>query len=49
MVGMAYVNIRILRNLKEELVWAKAKQFQLISNRTSFKSHTTKNLKKRPF
>ena len=37
-VGVAYVNVRISRRLKEELGWAKDKQLQLIINKMLFKT-----------
>ena len=35
-VGVAYVNIRILRHLKEELAWAIDRWLQIISNKILF-------------
>ena len=35
---MAYVNVHILKQLKEELAWAIDKQFQVISNTMLFKT-----------
>ena len=43
-VGVAYVNVHILRHLKEELAWAIDKCLQVISNNYNV-SYTTKNLK----
>ena len=37
-MGVAYVNIRISRLLKEELAWAIDKQFWLIINTMLFKT-----------
>ena len=37
-VGVAYVNICILRHLKEELTWAIDKPLQVISNKVVFKT-----------
>ena len=33
-VGVVYLNIRILKRLKEELAWAINKQLWVISNKT---------------
>ena len=38
MVGVVYVNIRILKLLKEELAWGIDKQFWVISNIMLFKT-----------
>ena len=37
-LGVVYVNIRVSRHLKEELVWAIDKGFQDISNKMVFKT-----------
>ena len=37
-VGVVYVNVRILKWLKEELTWAIDKRHQDISNRMLFKT-----------
>ena len=37
-VGVAYVNVRISRRLKEELGWAIDKQLRLIINKMLFKT-----------
>ena len=37
-VGVAYVNIHILKHLKEELAWAIDKQLWVISNKMIFKT-----------
>ena len=37
-VGMAYVNVRVLKCLQEELVWAIDKQLPVISNKMLFKT-----------
>ena len=37
-VGVAYVNIRVLRRLKEELGWAIDKRLRLIINKMLFKT-----------
>ena len=37
-VGVAYVNVRISRRLKEELGWATDKQLRLIINKMLFKT-----------
>ena len=37
-VGVAYVNIRVLRHLKEELSWAIDKRLRLIVNTVLFKT-----------
>ena len=37
-VGVAYVNVRVSRRLKEELGWAIDKQLRLIINKMSFKT-----------
>ena len=37
-VGVAYVNVRVSRRLKEELSWAIDKQFRLIINTLLFKT-----------
>ena len=46
-VGVAYMNVCILRHLKEELAWVLDKWLQLISNKMLFKTviATTKKLK----
>ena len=46
-VGVAYVNICVLRHLKEEVNWAIDKRLQLIINIILFKTVicTTKNLR----
>ena len=33
MVGVAYVNVRVSRHLKEELIWATDKRLRLIINK----------------
>ena len=45
MVGVAYVNIRILRCLKEKLGLAIGKWLRLIINSVIYNNYTTKNLK----
>ena len=35
---MAYMNVHILRHLKEELAWAVDKQFQVTINKILFKT-----------
>ena len=35
---VAYVNIRVLKSLKEELTWATDKQLWVISNKMLFKT-----------
>ena len=44
---MAYVNIRVLKSLKEDLAWAIDKRLRIVSNKMLFKtvSYTTKKLK----
>ena len=37
-VGMAYVNIRVSRRLKEELAWGIDKRLRVISNKMLFKT-----------
>ena len=37
-VGVAYVNVRILRCLKEELAWVIDKRLQVVSNKMLFKT-----------
>ena len=37
-VGVAYINVHVLRCLKEELSWAVDKWLQLIINTMSFKT-----------
>ena len=37
-VGVAYVNVRIARSLKEELAWAIDKRLQIIINTMLFKT-----------
>ena len=37
-VGVAYVNVRILRRLKKELAWAIDKRLQAISSKMLFKT-----------
>ena len=37
-MGVAYVNIRILRRLKEELAWAIDKQLQVNGNKMLFRT-----------
>ena len=37
-VGVAYINIRVSRRLKEELGWAIDKRLQLIINKMLFKT-----------
>ena len=36
--GVAYVNVHLLRHLKEELAWAIDKQLRLIINKMLFKT-----------
>ena len=37
-VGMAYINVRVSRRLKEKLGWAIDKRLQLIINKILFKT-----------
>ena len=37
-VGVAYVNVHVLRHLKEELSWAIDKRLRLIINKMLFKT-----------
>ena len=39
-VGVAYVNVHVLRHLKEELAWATDKWLWVISNTVLFKTVT---------
>ena len=46
-VGLAFVNVRVSKRLKEELSWAIDKWLRVISNKILFKTvvYTTKKLK----
>ena len=48
-MGVAYVNVRLSKSLKEELAWAIDKRHRVVSNKMLFKtvSYTTKKLKKK--
>ena len=48
-MGVAYVNVRVSKSLKEELAWAIDKRLLVVSNKMLFKtvSYTTKKLKKK--
>ena len=48
-MGVAYVNVRISKSLKEELAWAMDKWLWVVSNKILFKTviRTTKKLKKK--
>ena len=49
-VGVAYGNVHVSKQLKEELAWAIDKWLQVISNTNVIKnSYATKNLKNKPF
>ena len=37
-VGVAYVNVRVSKSLKEELAWAIDKQLRVVSNKMLFKT-----------
>ena len=37
-VGVAYVNVRVSKSLKEELAWAIDKRLRVISNKMLFKT-----------
>ena len=37
-VGVAYMNVRISKNLKEELAWATYKRLRVVSNKMVFKT-----------
>ena len=48
-MGVAYVNVRVSKSLKEELAWAIDKRLRVVSNKMLFKTviATTKKLKKK--
>ena len=48
-MGVAYVNVRVSKSLKEEVAWAIDKRLRVVSNKMLFKTviATTKKLKKK--